>query len=163
MRWSLKEAGGKTPIRGTKGFVRNPEGFSEVSRGRSSPARAGRRAEHVAGGEARRFGVVEMQKYSLGKEDLPSASKGEAQRGEGKVHQATPALERTEPIIADLMEQVRFLGRLNQYLALVRLYEPPGTDPYARWCGRAKIVRPSPIPISVWELLIMMLSMECKA
>ena len=59
-----------------------------------------------------------MQKHSLGKEGLPSASKGEAQRGEGKVHQATPALERIEPIMADLMEQVGFLGRLNQYLAL---------------------------------------------
>jgi hypothetical protein len=29
----------------------------------------------------------------------------------------------------------------------VRLHEPPCTDPYARWCGRAKAVRPSPIPM----------------
>jgi group II intron reverse transcriptase/maturase len=42
----------------------------------------------------------------LGKEGLPSPSKGEAQRGEGKVHQAILASERTEPIMTDLMEQV---------------------------------------------------------
>ena len=33
--------GGLETCQGTKDFVRNPEGFPEVSRGRSSPARAG--------------------------------------------------------------------------------------------------------------------------
>ena len=28
-----------------------------------------------------------------------------------------------------------------------------GRDPYARWCGRAKVVRPSPIPIEYMELM----------
>jgi len=39
------------------------------------------------------------------------------------------------------------LSLFNQYESLLRLYEPPCTDPYARWCGRAKVVRPSPILI----------------
>ena len=90
----------------TKGLVRNPEGSSEVSRGHISPAIAGRRAEHVAGGEARRFGIVGRQQLSLLKEDLPPISAGEARREEGKVRQAVPASERTEPIMTDLMEQV---------------------------------------------------------
>ena len=29
----------------------------------------------------------------------------------------------------------------------LKLHEPPCTDPYARWCGRAKAAKPSPIPI----------------
>ena len=28
-----------------------------------------------------------------------------------------------------------------------KLHEPPCTDPYARWCGRAKAAKPSSIPI----------------
>ena len=40
-----------------------------------------------------------------------------------------------------------FSSLLNQHQRSARLYEPPCTDPYARWCGRVKVVRPSPIPI----------------
>lgn len=47
-----------------------------------------------------------MQQLSLLREDLLSSSAGEAQREEGKVRQAIPALERTEPILTELMEQV---------------------------------------------------------
>jgi hypothetical protein len=97
--------GGLGTCHRTKDFVRNPEGFPEVSRGRISPARAGRRAEHIAGGEAQRFGVVEMPQLSLLKEDLCSGPLGEAQRGMGEVRQAIPASERTEPIVTDLMDR----------------------------------------------------------
>jgi len=58
-----------------------------------------------------------MQQHSLVKEGLPSVSKGEAQKGEGEVHQAIPASERTQPVVTELMEQVGFLGLLNQYQA----------------------------------------------
>ncbi|RLG35277.1 hypothetical protein DRN98_01515, partial [Methanosarcinales archaeon] len=34
-------------------------------------------------------------------------------------------------------------GRMNRRVRL----PAAGRDPYARWCGRAKVVRPSPIPI----------------
>jgi predicted RNA-binding protein YlqC (UPF0109 family) len=34
-----------------------------------------------------------------------------------------------------------------------RLYEPPGTVPYARWCERAKAVRPSSISIIAQALV----------
>ena len=45
-----------------------------------------------------------MQQLSLLREDLLSSSAGEAQREEGKVRQAVLALERTEPIVVDLMD-----------------------------------------------------------
>jgi group II intron reverse transcriptase/maturase len=47
-----------------------------------------------------------MQQLSLLKEGLLSSPAGEAQREEGKVRQTVPALERTEPILTELMEQV---------------------------------------------------------
>ena len=47
-----------------------------------------------------------MQQLPLFVGDLLTDPKGEARREEGKVYQAIPALERTEPIVADLMEQV---------------------------------------------------------
>jgi group II intron reverse transcriptase/maturase len=53
-----------------------------------------------------------MQQLSLFKEGLPSISEGEARREEGKVRQAIPALERTEPIVTELMEQVVERGNL---------------------------------------------------
>jgi hypothetical protein len=110
--------GGLETCQETKGFVRNPEGFPEICRGRISPARAGRRAEHVAGGEAQRFGIMGMQQRSFVKEGPLSSPAGEAQREEGKGCQATPALKRTEPIVTDLRGQVVLLGLLNQNQAL---------------------------------------------
>ena len=35
----------------------------------------------------------------------------------------------------------------------LKLHEPPCTDPYARWCGRAKAAKPSPIPIREYHFL----------
>ena len=49
--------------------------------------------------------------------------------------------------------QISFLNLLKNYISrygsieIEQLYEPPFTDPYARWCRRAKVVRPSPIGI----------------
>ena len=62
--------------------------------------------------------AVGMQQLSLFQEGLPSVSLGEACGREEKVHQAVTASERTEPMVSDLMEQVVFIGLLNQYLAL---------------------------------------------
>ena len=50
--------------------------------------------------------VVGMRQLSLFDEDLLSCPMGEAQRGDGRVHQATAALVRTEPIMVDLMQEV---------------------------------------------------------
>jgi RNA-directed DNA polymerase len=47
-----------------------------------------------------------MQQLPLIEGDLLSGLKGEARREEGKVRQAVLALERTEPIVIDLMERV---------------------------------------------------------
>jgi len=47
-----------------------------------------------------------MQQLPLIEGDLLSGLKGETRREEGKVRQAVPALERTEPILTELMEQV---------------------------------------------------------
>ena len=101
----------------------------------------------MVGGKAQGFVVVGMRQLSLFDEDLPSCPRGEAPRGEGREYQAAAALERTEPIMVDLMQEDSWIG-LKHW---ARLCEPPGTDPYARWCGRAKAVRPSPIPIELVE------------
>jgi hypothetical protein len=45
-----------------------------------------------------------MQQLPLIEGDLLSGLKGETRREEGKVRQAVPTLERTEPIVVDLMD-----------------------------------------------------------
>jgi hypothetical protein len=98
-----------------------------------------------------------------------SSSEGEAQGEERSVCQVATASERTEPPKGVTMEEVvrrenlqKALKRVCQTASLLRgdsfpffpvtklwlkLHEPPCTDPYARWCGRAKAVKPSPIPM----------------
>lgn len=66
-----------------------------------------------------------MQQLPLSKEDLLSCQKGEAQREEGKVRQAIPALERTGPILTDLVEQV--VGRENLIRAWKRVRANKGS------------------------------------
>ena len=59
----------------------------------------------MVGGETQGFVVVEMRHRSLFDEGLPSCSKGEAPRRDGRRYQAAAAWERSEPIMAGLMQE----------------------------------------------------------
>ena len=97
------------------------------------------------------------------RETGPSPAEGDARRmlHELQVHQVELELQNEELIQAreELEKQLEKYSDLYNFApggslafstsidSLVRLHEPPYTDPYVRWCGRAKVARPSPIPI----------------
>ena len=66
-----------------------------------------------------------MRQLSLFDEDLLSCPMGEAQRGDGRVHQATAASVRTEPIRVDLMQEV--VNRENVICAWKRVRANKGS------------------------------------
>jgi hypothetical protein len=69
--------------------------------------------------------VVAMQQLSLFDENLLSCRPGEARRDDGKAHQAAAVLERTKPMVVDLMDQV--VNRENLIRALKRVRANKGS------------------------------------
>ncbi len=67
--------------------------------------------------------------------------------GRGEAPEATPEGTEPQPVTrttespADTKQLSWLLGRMLNRI------EPPCTDPYARWCGRGRAARPSPIPM----------------
>jgi hypothetical protein len=143
---------------GTTAPVRDPEGTAEVSRGRSRTTGQSEGPNGSRRGRPISFAVVGTQQLLLWDRLPGSESPG------ATVRQATAAATGSDPATTIVMEEVVRKENLVKAFEILLLHEdscpspdtdddrssrsePPDTDPYVRWCGRAAAARPPPIPI----------------